>query len=98
MRVGRRPERPGAMFVEVSVSSDGSVSAAAWARATSSRWTAEALPCQYANSTRISAVISNLSARRAPGCAALCGAAVASASHRHTVRSETFRHWAVVCT
>lgn len=65
---------------------------AAAARATSWRWTAEALPCQYASSTRISVVISKRSARRAPECAAAAGLWVASASHRHTVRSEAPRH------
>lgn len=64
------------------------------ARAASWRWTAEAFPCQYASSTRMSAVTSNRSPGLVPGVGAVAGSSSASAcaSHRHTVRSETPRH------
>lgn len=62
------------------------------ARATNSRWTAEASPCQYAGSTRISLVISNRSPLCRPRRSAARGDLEASAGHRHTVRSDTPRH------
>jgi hypothetical protein len=68
------------------------------ARTTSSRWTAQPLPRRYAGNTRMSGVISNRSPQRAPGERAVAGVVVASASQRHTVRSDTPRQCAVVWT